>query len=297
MFRKFISSILRRSEPAPMVAFERDRWEQYMAAGHDLLERKPWRAISWFSVCLTDDMPDEERLQTLYFLATATFDTGDHLGAERLFEETARLAEALGDLQRMVSPLNMWAKSLEMRFERAAAAPVRQRHLDVTARIPGEAWEFDEETGDAIHRVTGVCFPPSFRNYRRRYLSFEVTDGSDGMVFYDVPAPNRSEVLVRICATDRSPKEGLHKLADEVVWWMELGDASYREATFPAGRYTGIRRRWPDLKRDGTLWGIETFFVAAGPVHISLRAAHAAGEFEPDDIRTLVAEFDWPDPR
>ncbi len=65
----------------------------------------------------------------------------------------------------------------------------------------------------------------------------------------------------------------------------------------PVGRSTGIRRLWPDLERDGTLWGIETFFVAAGPVHVSLRAAHATGEFEPDDIRTLVAEFDWPDPR
>lgn len=298
MFKKLLSVF--GAEPPPQAeTFDEARWEEAIRTGREFFDKdKHSRAIQWFSACLSDDMPDVRRQETLYLLAVANLHDGRHEEAERLFSEVVQVTDKLGGHHELVSALNLWAKSLEARGEAAAAEPIRQRHRAVTAALTDYMWESDEATGDMIHRTIGIRFPPSFRGYRRTGLSFERNDGTSGIVYYEAPSPHRSNATIKLHVTDLPPKVGLAGLADEAVWWLGLTDASYQYGRFVAGNGpdapTGVRRIWPIAEKDGTQWVLETFFVPFGQLHISFFVTHVVGEFDPDDIRTLLAEFDWP---
>lgn len=70
-------------------------------------------------------------------------------------------------------------------------------------------------------------------------------------------------------------------------------------AASPPGAAPVLRREsgdWPFTEKDGDNWVLETFFVAFGRLQISFLVAHVVDEFDPDDLKTLLAEFDWPRP-
>ena len=301
MFAKLISAIKNRGLPPQIQTFEQSRWEESMRTANALFDsRKYDRSIQWFMACLTEDTPDIQRMETLYLLAVANLHRDSNEEAERLFAEVEQFARRLGRQHELVSTLNLWAKSLEMRGEAEAAKPVRQRHIEVTAALADHVWKTDDATGDVVHRAIGVRFPQSFRGYQRTHLSFERNDGTSGIVHYEVPSPHRSKAMIKLHVTDLRPAAGLSGLADEAVWWMGVTDASFQYGTFTAGSGpgapTGIRRVWPITEKDGDDWVLETFFVAFGRLQISFLVAHVVGEFDPDDINTLMAEFDWPRP-
>lgn len=300
MFKKLLSSVFGTEPPPQAETFDEARWEEAIRTGRAFFDKdKHSRAIQWYSACLTDDMPDIRRQETLYLLAVANLHDGRHEEAERLFSEVVRLTEAVGGQQfELVSTLNLWAKSLEARGEAAAAEPIRQRHRAVTAALADYMWETDDATGDVIHRAIGIRFPASFRGYQRTGLSFERNDGTSGIVYYEVPSPHRSNATIKLQVSDLRPEVGLAGLADEAVWWLGVTDASYQQGHFVAGNGPdapiGIRRLWPIIEKDGASWVLETFFVPFGQLHIRFFVTHVVGEFDPDDIRTLLAEFDWP---
>lgn len=299
MFAKLFSALKGGGPPPQTQTFEQSRWEESMKAGRALFDRNRYdRAIQWFTACLSDDMPDLQRQETLYPLAVANLRDDRNEDAERLFAELEQLTRRLGGQHELVSTLNLWAKSLESRGEAEAAKPVRQRHLEVTAALTDYMWETDDATGDVIHRSIGVRFPQSFRGYQRTHLSFERNDGTSGIVYYEVPPPHRSKAVIKLNVTDSRPAAGLNGLADEAVWWMGVADASYQWGQFKAGSGsgapTGVRRLWPVTEKEGANWVLETYFAAFGQLHISFLVAHVVGEFDPEDIQTLLAEFDWP---
>lgn len=294
MFSKLISMMTGEKRPTGPVPIEPDGWDDALGEVFRLLDAgKHSRAEAILRNLLHSDLSDDYRINATYYMGIALLRQGEPEEARRRFEETVDLAQALGDTRRTVSPLNLWAKSLEMQGETEAAAAIRQRHSKATAELDHLAWSEDPVEDDVVHTVTGIRFPASFGSFIRAERSFENTDGLDGIIFYRTSPPRKSWVRIQVMVTPRPPKDGLLRLSDEALFWLKTGDASFREGTFQAGVQTGVRRLWPFLQRDGESWALETFFVAFGDVQISLFLANGP-DFDPDDNQALLAQFDWP---
>ena len=297
MFSKLISMMRGEKRPTGPVPIAPDGWDDALGEVARLLEAgKSSRAEVILRNLLHSDLSDDCRISATYYMGIARFRQDELEEARRLFEETVDLAQALGDTRRTVSPLNLWAKSLEIQGETEAAAAIRQRHSKATAELDHLAWSEDPVEDDVVHAATGIRFPASFGSFARAERSFENTDGLDGIIFYRPSPPRKSWVRIQVMVTERSPRDGLRRLSDEAVFWLKTGDASFQEGTFQAGTQTGIRRLWPFLQRDGGPWALETFFVAFGDIHICLFLANGP-DFDPDDNRALLAQFDWPSDR
>lgn len=294
MLSKLISVIRGERQPQP---FDRDRWEAAMSrAVYSMEARQLRQARAGLSRLLTDDMPDDCRLQTTYHLGMTMLWQGETEQAESMLERTADLAEALGDLSRAVSPLNMWAKSLEIRGESDAAARVRERHLKVTSAVDHLAWTVDAGTGDVIHTHGNIRFPTSFGALLRAERSFEASDGMDGTIFYRTELPRRVEARVTIWIGSLDWDQSLHRLSDEAVLWLGLEGSDFLYGNFEVGQppHTGVRRLWQDVEREGAIWRLETFFIPYGDTHIGFRVASVKEDYDEADILAIFAEFDWP---
>jgi hypothetical protein len=254
------------------------------------------RAEAKFTSLLTDDMPDEFRLQTTYYLGVTALWQGDWYRAMALLEQTADMAEAQGDLKRAVSPLNLWAKHLEIIGEAEAAKPVRERHLRATTAVDDLVWTEDLASGEVIHKMANIRFPRSFGTLQRVERSFENTDGRDGTVFYRAALPRRYEVRVTLWLGSLDWDRSLHRLSDEAVFWLGIDGSDFLYGNFEVGQppRTGIRRLWQEVEREGATWRLETFFIPYGDTHIGFRVASIKEHYDEAEIDAMFAAFDWP---
>jgi hypothetical protein len=296
MFSKLISVIRGTKSPTLPKPVQPDSWDAAFGEVVHLLDGGKYnRAEAVLRNLLHSDLSDDYKITASYYTGVMLLRKGELEAARQRLEETVNLAKILGKTEKMISPLNLWAKSLEMQGdgETQAVCALRQQHVEACAELDHLAWSNISDSDDVVHTATGIRFPTSFGSFTRAERSFENTDGLDGIIFYRVPPPQKSWARIQIMVTSLSPKDGLRRLSDEALFWLKMGDASFKEGTFEAGGQTGIRRLWPFIEKGGELWALETFFVPFGDIHIAILLANGP-DFDPDDNRALLAQFDWP---
>ncbi len=296
MFSKLLSVIGFSGRRDTPTAIESARWDDVVSEVLRLMDADKYRRMeSLLRDLLHSDLTEDYRITATYYMGVARFRQGDLDEGRRWLDEAVARAEALGDTRRTISPLNLLAKMLEMTGDADAAKTVRERHVKAAAAFDHLAWIEDEAEDDVVHKATGIRFPRAFGGMLRSERAFENSDGLDGIIFYRAAAPNQSWARIQVKVTRMSAKQGLLRLSDEALFWLGTGDASFKSGHFPAGGETGVRRLWPFVEKDGESWALETFFAAFGDTHVGILLANGP-DFEPDDNRALLAQFDWPRP-
>ena len=300
MLANLISSARMWLNPAS-VPFDPDRWETELQKARAILEKgEPRRARVKLEMLLQDGIPLDWAGRILYSLGLAFMHQGKLDSARTCFAGVVRIAESLESPEAAVDSIELWAKSLDMEGEADAAAPIRQKQRELTQALFDHVWTKDEATGVVTHRVTGIRFPPTFGKFVLDYCTFSAMDGSEARVTYTAAPPDQGEAIIDLRLNNGPAEAGLCQLSDEAVWWLGLPESDFLYGHFSAGTDpeapVGVRRLWPPIERHGTRWILETCFAAFGDLHIAMRVANLADDFDPKENEILLEEFDWPHP-
>lgn len=248
-------------------------------------------------------LPDDRRLHTLYILGIVLGRQGKDREASTCLEEAFQLTQALcpDDTGRLVSTLQNWLLSLEDIGEEEKVAYAEAQLRILGDKLRSELWTYDAGSNDWIHIATTIRFPESFGALHRIDVRFDNAAARDGQAIYALRPPGRGKVIVDVCITDKSPKEGLIELSDRAVAMLGLDGADYREGSFRVGletARTGVRRLWPFFDVEGENWNLETFFAVRGQVHICIFKTCPPGDVieTGESIEKMLVQFDWPAP-